>query len=370
MSNKKNRYLIYTSNLDSDPSDLRDVLEFAKINCKSYIMNVEMTNILANDVDTGDCIITPRGNKLYVIRAIKTDLESMSEEDRILYEDLIMLGLRKQGISGVSQIIKLQTWARKTMSKFLGTEKIAQSGLSKKQNSMKNFSARIKEMFMPTEVTDVRIAMDGSICVSTSKGYVSIKDDNTLVSYPEELTIEMPVYVICKPKDQLVPGDIIALEKSYAKVLEIKEGKISAISYTGSGKTIYTIQDFLFNQSMVRVVVSLAGNLGGGQINPMMLMAMSNKGGKLSSLLPYMMLSQQGGAIGMNQMLLALMADDGDGDSLKDMMFMSMIAGGQNMNLFGSMFGNTPAPTACDFEDDSAEPEVEQKRAKKRAAKK
>jgi hypothetical protein len=214
------------------------------------------------------------------------------------------------------------------------------------ENSISNFSDRLKGMFMPTEVKDVRIATDGNICVATNQGYVAIDAQNHLTSYPKELTLALPVFVMSKPKEALVVGDVLALDKSYAKVTAIKGEKISAISYTGAGKIIRTIKDFLFNQTMVRVVVSLAGNLG-GQLNPMMLLALS-KDSKMSSLLPFMMMNQNGGALAGNPMMLALLAG-GDGElSTKDMLMMSMMGGN---NPFGNMFA-TPQPVVPEVADE------------------
>ena len=189
--------------------------------------------------------------------------------------------------------------------------------------------------------------------LATAQGYVSIDKNNNLTSYPEELTIDLPVYIISKPKEQLAVGDVIALERSYAKVTKISDGKITAISYTGSGKTIHTIKDFLFNQTMVRVVVSLAGNVG-GQINPMLLLALSNKDDK-DALLPLLMMNQNGGALGMNPMMLMMLTDKGEGTSMKDMLLLSAMSGG---NMFGGMFGQVPQPAKAK-EAPAVEPQPE-----------
>ena len=138
----------------------------------------------------------------------------------------------------------------------------------------------------------------------------NLKDEVALLrkklfgSSSEKRTFDLPVYIISKPKDQLQVGDVIALERSYAKVTKIEGDKITAIGYTGAGKTVHTIKDFIFNQTMVRVVISLAGNVG-GQMNPMLLLALSNKDDK-NSLLPLLMMNQNGGALGMNPMLVSV----------------------------------------------------------------
>ena len=122
--------------------------------------------------------------------------------------------------------------------------------------------------------------------------------------------------------------------------VKIEGDKITGISYTGSGKTIHLIKDVLFNQAMVRVAVSLTGSIG-GQINPMLLMAL-NDDDKKDSLLPLLLMNQQGGAVGMNPMLMLALAGKEDGkSSLKDLLMMSALTGN---NLFGGAAFGVQAP--------------------------
>ena len=315
------------------PKSMDEVIEFAKEQNKFRIASVELNPCLAG-ITAGDNIITKKGNSIYVLKAIEESLDNLSPETQEYLDTLAReYGLKKVGITSVDTIIKFETWC-KSAKPIINAK-----NNNKMTNSIKGISARIKEMFMPVEATDVRIATDGNICVATAQGYVSIDENNNLTSYPKELTIDLPVYIISKPKEQLAVGDVIALERSYAKITKISDGKITAISYTGSGKTIHTIKDFLFNQTMVRVVVSLAGNVG-GQINPMLLLALSNKDDK-DALLPLLMMNQNGGALGMNPMMLMMLTDKGEGTSMKDMLLLSAMSGG---NMFGGMFGQVPQP--------------------------
>lgn len=324
-----NKFLVYTSNLPFTPKSMEDVVNFAKDENKFRIAQVELNPHLA-DVKAGDNIITNKGNSIYVIKTITDSLENLSDETRDYLDSLSReYGLKKVNITSVAQVIKFETWCK--TAKVFNNNKTSNN---MKDNSIKGISARIKEMFMPSEAKDVRLATDGNICVATNQGYVAIDAENKLVSYPAELTLPFPTFVISKPKEQLAVGDVIALERSYAKVVKIEGDKISAIGYTGAGKTIHTIKDFLFNQTMVRVVISLAGNIG-GQINPMLLMALSDKNDK-DSLLPILMMSQQNGAVGMNPMLLMMLAGKDGDSSMKDMLLMSALGGG---NPFGGLFG-------------------------------
>ena len=335
---KKNKFLIYTSNLDIMPKTMADVIEFAERNNKYMIANVELNSCLAN-VKEGDNIFTKKGNSLYVIRTFSDSLEDMSERDSEYIDHLTRTGrLKKVNITSVSKIIDFTTWCKN--AKPLIKESSIKKEVKMKNNSIKSMGDRIKNMFMPSKAEGVRVAVtDGSICVETADGFVAINAQNELVSYPEEFTLDVPVFVVSKPKDQLAVGDVIALAKSYAKVTKIEGDKISAISYTGAGKTVHTIKDFLFNQTMVRVVMSLSG-VAGGQINPMLLMALSE--GDKSDMLPFLLMNQNNGAVGMNPMLAMAFAKGGDdGFSFKDALMMSAMTG---QNLFGGFGVPQQAP--------------------------
>ena len=303
--------ILYTSNPNFVPTTLEQVSNFAEENGKFLTCFAKEGSELYS-VEIGAHILSNKGNHIYILET--GDDYSWA---------------KKSNIVGIAQVDY----------PFGGEKPLATTGVTK--NTIAGFSDRLKETFMPTEAKDVRVSMDGNICVATTQGYVAIDAQNHLTAYPEELTLKMPVFIMSKPKENLVVGDIIALDRSYAKITSIKGEKINAISYTGAGKIIRTIKDFLFNQTMVRVVVSLTGNMG-GQMNPMMLLALADKkDDSLSSMLPLMMMNQQGGAVAGNPMMFALLAGK-DGLSTKDMLMMSMIGGN---NPFGNMFG-TPAQAA------------------------
>ena len=302
--------ILYTSNPNFVPTTLEQVSNFAEENGKFLTCFAKEGSELYS-VEEGAHILSSKGNHIYVL---ETDGDYS--------------WAKKSNIVGVVQVDY----------PFSNGKPLVNNTTSVTKNTIAGFSDRLKETFMPIEAKDVRVSMDGNICVATTQGYVAIDAQNHLTAYPEELTLKLPVFIMSKPKENLAVGDIIALERSYAKITSIKGEKINAISYTGAGKIIRTIKDFLFNQTMVRVVVSLTGNMG-GQMNPMMLLALADKkDDSLSSMLPLMMMNQQGGAVAGNSMMFALLAGK-DGLSTKDMLMMSMMGGN---NPFGNMFG-TPA---------------------------
>lgn len=355
-----NKYLVYTSNLPEMPKDMKDVITFAQNEPKFYISSVELNGCLS-EVKEGDQIFTKRGNSLYVIRCIKSDIETLNEEDREYLETLKReYGLRNVNITSVSQIVKFETWC-KSAKPILTTK--SNKAMSEKSTLKGSMFTRIKEMFYPEKAENIRISTNGELAVETEAGFVAINNDNELVSYPRELTLDFPVYLVSKPKEQVVEGDVIVAGRSYAKVTKVDGSKITAISYTGTGKSIHTVKDFLFNQSMVRVAVSMSG-MAGGQINPMMLLALSREDGdnSLKDMLPLMMMSQNGGNLGMNPMMAyALLGEDSGKSSIKDLLMMSMMSNGNFGNLFGGCCNNVTEKKASPVRSVSKKKKVTKK---------
>ena len=86
----------------------------------------------------------------------------------------------------------------------------------------------------------------------------------------------------------------------------------------------------------------------------MMLMALAKDGkndDSLTSLLPLMMMNQQGGAVAGNPMMFELLAGK-DGLSTKDMLMMRMIGGNSP---FGNMFSAAQAPAQADPEKEQGD---------------
>ena len=335
-----NRVIIYTSNIGFEPKNLEQVISFAKGKPKFYITEVALNSYLA-DVQVGDNLRTDKGNSLYVLKTFDRPVDQLSAEDAAYVDNLTRnYNLKKSNISSVKNRIKFETWC--PYAKPLLAKNQKTNNKSEMKNSFKNFGERLKAQFYPEKAEDVRIAMDGNICVETNDGFVAIDNNFDLISYPVEAVLPVPAYTIARPFDQLKPGDVICRAKSYAKVKEIKNGKICVVGFTGTGSNVYPIKDFLLGSTTVRVVVSFAANLG-GQINPLMLMAMSGEDKKLDSLLPFFLMNQNGSALQANPMLMMAVAGNGDFD-FKDLLMYSTFAGGQNP--FGNLFGNPAIPVA------------------------
>jgi len=353
-----NRVIIYTSNPNFNPTNLEQLIAFAKGTPKFYIAECGLNDYLA-DVKIGDHLVTKKGNNIYVLNTFDTPVDQLTGADAEYIDELTRkYNLKKCNITSVANRIKFETWCRSARPLLNKEEKsnINKSNKTEMKNSIKNLGERLKAQFLPQEVSDVRIAMDGNICVETAEGYVAIDDNFRLVSYPTEMVIDVPAFTIAKPFNQLKVGDVIVRSKSYGKIKSIKDGKVTVVGYTGAGSNVYPIKDFLLGQASIRVVVSFTGTVD-GQINPMMLFALSGDK-KGDSLLPLLMLGQNGGTIAQNPMMLALLAGKDDNLDLKDIMMYSMLGGGQNP--FANLFGNVAAPVAVDAPVAEVEnPEVE-----------
>lgn len=334
------KVVIYATNLGVVPKNLSDIVARAKEGRNLRLTEVSSDSYLAG-VNPGDNLITEKGNNLYVVNVFDGALADLSIRDREYINDLARnYGLIERNVKSVKARVKYETWCKEAaifeVKKSKDSNKTAMTG-----NSIKNFGERLKANFVPTEVKDVRIATDGNICVATPNGYVAIDSEFRLTSYPDELTFDFPVFALPKPIEQLKPGDVIVRDRSYAKVKGISDGKISVVGYTGAAGAVHPIKDFFLGQTTVKVVISLAANIEGG-INPMMLMLLS-KDKKNDSLLPFLLMNQNAGALSANPMMLALLAGDGDVD-FKDLLMYSALGG---QNILGNLFGAAPAAPAA-----------------------
>lgn len=126
-----------------------------------------------------------------------------------------------------------------------------------------SFIEKYKSQFIPEKDNTLKVSMDGNICVPMNSEYVGIDNDNNLISYPEEICISVPVYLV---------------NKSYAQV-----------------KIGIDMKDLMILQMMQ--------GSNDGQMNPMFMMAMMDKGGN-NSMIETMLMMQM---MGNNQMSFPFM---------------------------------------------------------------
>ena len=189
--------------------------------------------------------------------------------------------------------------------------------------------------------------MDGAICVPVNNEYVGVKSDGSLTSYPEEFLIDVPVFSISKPQIQVKVGDIVKIGARYGRVnAKNGDGSLKILYFSGVTGNTHEIKDMLLGQSLVRVLVNMFSFNESNGMNPMMLLAMSDKEDLDIKSLFLMQAMSNGQSFGSNSvngfnpmMLLALSDNDGkSNDMFTTMALMQMMNGGN------SLFG-TPATT-------------------------
>ena len=256
--------------------------------------------------------------------------------------------LTNVAVNGVS--IDLGNATRPAVNKVATTYAGVSATKTKKMKDNKMVSGlieRYKSQFFPEKEERVKIAMDGAICVPVNNEYVGVKSDGSLTSYPEEFLIDVPVFSISKPQAQVKVGDIVKIGARYGRVnAKNGDGSLKILYFSGVTGNTHEIKDMLLGQSLVRVLVNMFSFNESNGMNPMMLLAMSDKEDLDIKSLFLMQAMSNGQSFGSNSvngfnpmMLLALSDNDGkSNDMFTTMALMQMMNGGN------SLFG-TPATT-------------------------
>ena len=153
--------------------------------------------------------------------------------------------------------------------------------------------------YMPVNEPEVRMSMNGLLCVPQGDKYVAIDANNKLISFIPSMTISgFPVISIERPISQILPGDIIKRNRSYAKVIENTGEGLKILSFSGVATKQAAITDMLLGQATFRVLINFfSPNSGMGNINPIMFLAMSKQGNNNEGIFKMVAMSQmlQGG---------------------------------------------------------------------------
>ena len=260
--------------------------------------------------------------------------------------------LTNVAINGVS--IDLGNATRPVVNKVATTYAGVSATKTKKMKDNKMVSGlieRYKSQFFPEKEERVKIAMDGAICVPVNNEYVGVKSDGSLTSYPEEFLIDVPVFSISKPQAQVKVGDIVKIGTRYGRVnAKNGDGSLKILYFSGVTGNTHEIKDMLLGQSLVRVLVNMFSFNESNGMNPMMLLAMSDKEDLDIKSLFLMQAMSNGQSFGSNSvngfnpmMLLALSDNDGkSNDMFTTMALMQMMNGGNS--LFGTPV-TTPTTT-------------------------
>ena len=208
---------------------------------------------------------------------------------------------------------------------------IVMAETTKKSSTPKNstfdkMKDKFKSIYLPEVENEMSITFDGVICVKSGEEYVGFNKENQLVSYPEEMKMDIPMYSMLKPISQIKEGDIIKANGTFYKVTSIRkaeEGQIGVISFNGTKHYLKEIKDFMINQSFFRVVISFTDmNLFGNQ-NDENIEDSSNIFGNMNPNMMAMMYMQN--------------KDSDSNDFFKMMMISQMMSKGSGNNMFGNM---------------------------------
>lgn len=204
------------------------------------------------------------------------------------------------------------------------------SNKMEKKSMFNSFIEKYKSQFIPEKDNILKISMDGNICVLIGNEYVGIDNDNNLISYPEEMCMDMPMYLLTKPYTQVQVGDIVKINNTYAKVLKKNaNGSLSCLSFSGYTQNKKEIKDFMLGQAFIKVVVNMFSGMQANGFNPMML-AMVDGNMDIKDLM-VMQMMQNGNAGQMNPMfMMAMMDKGGDNSMVETMMMMQMMEGQMN----------------------------------------
>ena len=231
-----------------------------------------------------------------------------------------------------------------------------------KDNSMfSGIMSKYSGQFIPQKEDKVRMSLNGLLCVPQDGEYVGVNGEE-LVSFPPEMTLQIPVYSIIKANSAVVPGDIIKNGNNYSKVIGINpDGSLKILSFTGFTHNKKPVTDFIMGAATTRVLINMFNFDEKSGFNPIFFAMASGESIDVNSLMMLSMtpqgknlFSNAGG--GFNPAMLWMLdknrQENGGGMDIMSMMMMSSMMGGQNP--LGNMFNmggatsvsQTPVTTA------------------------
>lgn len=260
--------------------------------------------------------------------------------------------LLNTSINGVS--IDFGSVTRPVVNKV--TTKQPTKALVQKENKMSTNNKmitglmdRYKSQFFPEKEENIKISIDGAMCVNVNGEYIGVKSDGTLTNYLEEFLIDFPVYSISKPQSQVKVGDIIKTGRNYGRVTKRNDnGSLEVLYFSGVTGNTQEIKDMLLGQSMVRVLVNMFNFNENSGINPLMFLAMSDKQDFDAKTLLLMQMVNGGQGLtgssenGFNPLMFLLLGDkeDSKSDTLSTILMMQMLGG---KSPFSAIAPNTTA---------------------------
>ena len=197
----------------------------------------------------GDMLKTSRYDSLEVLYV--KDQSWADEDDNYDFLDILSINGKKQKSYYSDEIS-----SNKNSSKTKNTKSMNPTA----SNQMfSGILGKYKSQFIPERETNVRMSLSGLLVVPVNGEYVGIDASNTLTSFPEEMTISIPVYSINKMNSAIQVGDIVKTGvNTYAKVIgKNGDGSLKVLTYTGYTRSKKEVKDFIVNQATTRVLINM-----------------------------------------------------------------------------------------------------------------
>lgn len=306
-----------------------------------------------DDVKIGDIITGHCGDHVYDTPMQVIDIKQVNS--RTVYnvngERVSLKNLNVDSINGKS-IAKEENQIN---NNFLNNKE-----MKKANNMFAGIADKYKSQWIPEREDGVKMSMDGTMCIAVGDEYIGMKSDGTLTSYPREVLIDIPVYSINKPSNQVQIGDVIKNGNSYGRVMmKNPDGSLKILSYTGYTHNKQEVQDFLLGQAMIRVLVNVF-NFDAGGFNPL-IFALSDESSDfdIKDMLMLQMMTGNnnmfgGSSNGMNPLMLMALTGKGDGENndMLNLMIMSQMMGGNNplQNIVPQAKSEAPAEQTPGFD--------------------
>jgi hypothetical protein len=294
-----------------------------------YICN---DSVKIGDIITGRCGEVVYGTPMQIVNIKKSSTRSVYNVDgkRITLKEL----------SVVANPPKIQSKNDELPYEVPTTKSESNNFKEMKKISLfAGIADKFRSQYSPVLEDGVKMSSDGTVCVAIGGEYIGMKPDGALTSYPHQMLINIPVYSINKPSDQVQIGEIIKTGNQYGRVMmRNPNGSFKIQSYDGYTQDKYEVQDFLLGQSMTRVLINvysfeangfnpvlfaLADESNDFGVDDLFMLSMTDKGKELL------------GKTGLNPAMLMMLAskdeDKNFGNNMMSMFLMSQMFGnGQN----------------------------------------
>lgn len=199
--------------------------------------------------------------------------------------------------------------------------------VKKSTSSFKGLIEGYKSKVFPQKEEDVRISMDGKLCVLIDGVYKYIeisKNVSTIKEIMPEMCLDIPVYSIGVPFSKIKENQLVKINGNFCFV-RMTERDFLRLQYTNLNGEIgeyKAAKDLFSNEPFIRVIIS---PFSGGKINPLLMMSMF--GDNDFSIKDLMMMQMFNGKNNSVNPFMFMMMEDHKDDSLSPLLMMQAMSG-------------------------------------------